>query len=115
MSRGYERSFGERVLEEHEAMFRAQFESYVEWAQVRFRPALQAAELCLNLVERCRDTVRELQACEVPLCFCRSDPRFADVIRRPGGCLAMVDWEDSGLRDPARDLADVTTHPYQND
>jgi hypothetical protein len=27
----------------------------------------------------------------------------------------MVDWEYSGLRDPARDLADVMTHPYQED
>jgi hypothetical protein len=27
----------------------------------------------------------------------------------------MVDWEDSGLRDPAKDLADFTTHAEQED
>jgi thiamine kinase-like enzyme len=27
----------------------------------------------------------------------------------------MVDWEDSGLQDPACDLADVMTHIYQED
>jgi hypothetical protein len=27
----------------------------------------------------------------------------------------LIDWEDSGLRDPARDLADAMTHPYQED
>jgi len=121
MSRGYERSLGERALEQRGALekratrFRAQFEAYAEWAQDRFPPALRAAELCLDLIKRSREPVRELQASAVPLCFCRSDPRFANVIRRPDGRLAMVDWEDSGLRDPARDLADVMTHPYQED
>lgn len=50
-----------------------------------------------------------------PLCFCRSDPRFANVIARPDGRLGMVDWEDSGLRDPARELADLLHHPNQED
>jgi aminoglycoside/choline kinase family phosphotransferase len=50
-----------------------------------------------------------------PLCFCRADARFANVIRRPDGRLGLVDWEDSGLRDPARDVADLLTHPNQED
>jgi thiamine kinase-like enzyme len=29
--------------------------------------------------------------------------------------LGLIDWEDSGLRDPARDLADLITHPNQED
>jgi aminoglycoside phosphotransferase (APT) family kinase protein len=66
-------------------------------------------------MERCRPVFRELEACDPVLCFCRSDPRFANVIRRPDGRLGLVDWEDSGLRDPARDLADVVTHPNQED
>jgi thiamine kinase-like enzyme len=37
------------------------------------------------------------------------------VIRRPDGRLGLIDWEDSGLRDPARELADLLTHPNQED
>jgi hypothetical protein len=59
--------------------------------------------------------VRELASIEPLLCFCRSDPRFANVIARPDGRLGLVDWEDSGLRDPARDLADILLHPNQED
>lgn len=50
-----------------------------------------------------------------PLCFCRSDPRFANVIARRGGGIGLVDWEDSGLRDPARQVADLLMHPNQED
>jgi thiamine kinase-like enzyme len=52
---------------------------------------------------------------DTPLCFCRSDARFANVIARPDGRLGMVDWEDSGLRDPAREVADLLMHPNQED
>lgn len=50
-----------------------------------------------------------------PLCFCRSDPPFANVIARPDGRVGLVDWEDSGLRDPACELADLLHHPNQED
>jgi hypothetical protein len=50
-----------------------------------------------------------------PLRFCRSDPRFANVIARPHGRVGLVDWEDSGLRDPAPELADLLHHPNQED
>jgi len=50
-----------------------------------------------------------------PECFCRSDARFANVIARPDGRVGLVDWEDSGLRDPARELADLLHHPNQED
>src|SRR5712691_10851101 len=50
-----------------------------------------------------------------PLCFCRSDPRFANVIARPDGRLGLVDWEDCGLRDTAREVADLLLHPNQED
>jgi hypothetical protein len=49
------------------------------------------------------------------LCFCRSDARFANVIARPDGRLGLVDWEDSGLRDPARETLDLLSHPNQED
>jgi aminoglycoside phosphotransferase (APT) family kinase protein len=69
----------------------------------------------LALLKRRRPAARELDESDPPLCFCRSDPRFANVIARPDGRLGLVDWEDSGLRDPARDLADVLLHPNQED
>jgi aminoglycoside phosphotransferase (APT) family kinase protein len=37
------------------------------------------------------------------------------VIARPDGRVGLVDWEDSGLRDPARELADLLLHPNQED
>jgi thiamine kinase-like enzyme len=115
VSRSHERSSSAQALDERMGEFRARFEAYAAWAEIQFRSGLRAAELCLTLLERCQPVVRELQAYEAPLCFCRADPRFANVLRRPDGRLAMVDWEDSGLQDPARDLADVMTHIYQED
>jgi thiamine kinase-like enzyme len=50
-----------------------------------------------------------------PLVFCRSDPRCANVIARPDGRLGLGDWEDSGLRDPGREVADLLLHPNQED
>jgi thiamine kinase-like enzyme len=47
--------------------------------------------------------------------FCRSDPRFANVIKRPDGRYGFVDWEDAGLRDPALEAADLMLHPEQED
>ena len=47
--------------------------------------------------------------------FCRSDARFANVIARPDGRVGLVDWEDSGLRDPALELVDLLHHPNQED
>jgi aminoglycoside phosphotransferase (APT) family kinase protein len=110
MSRGYERSF-----EEVEARLRGMFQAYAAWAEGAFPPGLRAVERCLPLLEDRRTVTAELAGYDPPLCFCRADPRFANVIRRPDGRLGLVDWEDSGLRDPARDLADVMSHPNQED
>jgi thiamine kinase-like enzyme len=43
------------------------------------------------------------------------DPRFANVIQRPDGHITLVDWEDSGLLDPASGIACLLTHPNQED
>jgi len=110
MSRGYDRSF-----DETEARFRALFQTYAAWVEAEFVPAQQAVDLCFALLESCHTVVRELADYDPSLCFCRADARFANVIRRPDGRLGLVDWEDSGLRDPARDLADIITHPNQED
>jgi aminoglycoside phosphotransferase (APT) family kinase protein len=97
------------------ASFRTTFETYATWVEAEFAPGQQAAELCLSLLERCQAAANELAAYTPPLYFCRADPRFANVIQRPGGRLGLVDWEDSGLCDSARELADLLTHPNQED
>jgi aminoglycoside phosphotransferase (APT) family kinase protein len=108
MSRGYEQPLDASVRR-----FRAIFTAYRSWAETEHPQAQHAADMCLELLRICRPVVRELADCDPPLCFCRSDPRFANVIARPDGRLGLVDWEDSGLRDAARDLADIVLHPNQ--
>ena len=110
MSRGYERPF-----DEVETRFRNAFRAYGAWASEKFPPGRRVAELCLVLLNSRHAVTRELAEHDPPLCFCRSDPRLANVIRRPDGRLGLVDWEDSGLRDPARDLADIVLHANQED
>ena len=105
----------DRPLQAIAATLRAHLQAYADWADAEFTPGRRAAELCLGALDSRGDLVSEL-AGEVPvLCFCRADPRFANVIQRPGGRLGLIDWEDSGLRDPARDLADIMLHPNQED
>ena len=98
-----------------ESRFRASFERYHDWAAVHHPPGTAIARLCLDLLAKRKTIFTELAAMPTPLCFCRADPRFANVIRRPDGRLGMVDWEDSGLRDPAREMADLISHPNQED
>lgn len=105
----------EQTAVEMEGRLRRHLEVYEEWANAEFLPGRRGLELCLELVERGRRVAEELGDHEPVLCFCRADPRFANVIQRPDGRIAMVDWEDSGLRDPAKDLADLVTHPNQED
>ncbi|MBI5032870.1 MAG: aminoglycoside phosphotransferase family protein [Chloroflexi bacterium] len=109
-SRGFE-----RTLAEIETMFRTNFQIYADWASVEFGSGKCVGDWLLKVLDR-RHAVMADIARRIPrLCFCRADPRFANVIARPNGRLGMVDWEDSGLRDPARDLADFITHPNQED
>lgn len=109
-SRGWEQTVDELLIR-----FRVGFERYVTWSAVHFPPGQTAVQSCLRLLDQAKVHVQALAAADAPLCFCRADPRFANVIERPDGRVAYVDWEDSGLRDPARDLADLLTHPNQED
>jgi aminoglycoside phosphotransferase (APT) family kinase protein len=109
-SRGFAQPLAEIALR-----FRADLQTYAGWAESEFKPAKRAAALLLSELERRRPALAELDDARPAFCFCRADPRFANVIQRPGGRLGLVDWEDSGLRDPAIDLADVVTHPNQED
>lgn len=110
LSRGWEQSADELI-----ALFRAGFERYATWSATHFPTGQAVVNTCFLLVDQLADHVRALAAVDAPLSFCRADPRFANVIERPDGRLAYVDWEDCGLRDPARDLADLLTHPNQED
>ncbi len=105
----------DRSLQDIAATLNADLEAYSDWVKAEFAFGQQAAEMCLSLLERRVDVIRELAGADPLLCFCRADPRFANVIQRPDGRLGLIDWEDSGLRDPARDLADIMTGPNQED
>jgi aminoglycoside phosphotransferase (APT) family kinase protein len=110
MSRGQD-----RPLEEVEARFHADLKDYADWVESEFHAGRRAVDLCFLVLESRHAAIRELSDQTPALRFCRADPRFANVIQRPDGRLGLVDWEDSGLRDPARDLADLMTHPNQED
>ncbi len=102
-------------LQQAVALFAGRFHAYAEWAQSAFAPGLQAVRVCLQLLEQRQAEIARLSGLPVRMCFCRSDPRFANIIARPDGRLGLVDWEDSGLSDPARELADLLTHSNQED
>jgi aminoglycoside phosphotransferase (APT) family kinase protein len=111
LSRGMERSIPEIL-----ASFHGRFARYSQWAERHFQPGLAAIAPCWALLDRLPALVTAFsQLPDPPLRFCRSDPRFANVIQRPDDRLGLVDWEDCGLRDPARDIADLLTHPNQED
>jgi thiamine kinase-like enzyme len=95
--------------------FTGQIENYLDWATSEYEPGKRIAEICLKLLESKHSIFNELYNQEPVLCFCKADPRFANVIKKPNGKLGLVDWEDSGLLDPAMDIADLITHPNQED
>jgi aminoglycoside phosphotransferase (APT) family kinase protein len=110
VSRGFERSL--QVIEQE---FHQRLESYIDWSSAEFKLGKRAADVCMQLLENRHAVIKELSEHTPTLCFCRADPRFANVIQRPNGQLGLIDWEDSGLRDPAREVADILTHPNQED
>jgi aminoglycoside phosphotransferase (APT) family kinase protein len=109
--RGAHRSFEEIAAN----LLRPAFQEYAEWAKTEHPPGLELAEECRAVMESRQGVVEELSRHDPGWCFCHADPRFANIIRRPEGSLGWVDWEDAGLRDPARDLADFVCHPNQED
>ena len=104
-----------RTTDEHIASFRHNLEQYAAWSATHFPAGQEAMALCLPLLDQAQAALQQIDVAQPTLCFCRADPRFANVIERPDGRLAYIDWEDSGLRDPARDVADLLTHPNQED
>jgi aminoglycoside phosphotransferase (APT) family kinase protein len=104
-----------RPLSEVEDGIRQEVNAYHDWAARAYPPGERAAEICLKLLNKHHSAFEECALLPVTPCFCRSDPRFANVIQRPDGRLGLVDWEDCGQRDPAREVADLLTHPNQED
>src|SRR5690348_11987365 len=95
---------------------RRPLEAYAGWADRSSSKSRAAARLYLEALERCLLAAAKLVPTNPPpLCFCRSDARFANVIARPDGRIGLVDWEDTGLRDPASEVADLLMHPNQED
>jgi aminoglycoside phosphotransferase (APT) family kinase protein len=91
------------------------FERYAAWAEAHFPEAMPAAQLCQQALAKHSDTIQALADARPRLAFGRSDSRFANIIARPGARLGLVDWEDSGLTDPALDIADLIVHANQED
>src|SRR5262249_11985097 len=110
LSRGMERT-GEEIA----MQFATSFQMYAEWTEVNFPQGHRAASYLQKLIEQRLGLVDKLFGMKAVSCFSRADPRFANVIGRPEQRLGMIDWEDSGLRDVARDVADILVHPNQED
>lgn len=105
----------ERSLQDVEQEFHQRLKIYTDWCSSEFKPGMPIAEMCAQLLENRQAVIREASEYTPILCFCRCDPRFANVIQKPTGQLGLIDWEDSGLRDPAKEVADLLTHPNQED
>ena len=100
------------------ARFEARMQAFRAWTEAAFPAGTTAALRCLEELDRRWPEVWELDACGelgMWLSFGPADTRFANVIRRPGGRIGLVDWEDGGLGDPARDIVGTVTHPEQED
>ena len=110
LSRGMEQTASQIV-----ERFATHFQHYANWTAAHFPAGQQSAAYLQQVAEKCSTIIDRLFQMKPVLCFSRADPRFANVIRRPDQRLGMIDWEDSGLRDPARDVADIVSHPNQED
>ena len=91
------------------------FQTYAAWTAVQFLPGQPCATHCLKLLPKLFDAVEKLSLLNPTLCFCQSDTRFANILQRPSGELALIDWEDGGLGDPAFDLANFLIAPNEED
>ena len=112
-ARGTNRSVAERF-----ARFSDRLRAFRAWTEAAFPEGTAAALRCFDVLDRRWPAVRELDACSeqgMRRSFGPADTRFANVIRRPDGRIGLVDWEDSGLGDPARDVMGLLSHPDQED
>lgn len=110
LSRGMERT-GEQIADQ----FALRFQDYAGWTVAHFPQGQRTAKALIRIAKKRLKIVDTLFGIKAVMCFSRADPRFANVIGRPDGRLGMIDWEDSGLRDVARDVADLVGHANQED
>lgn len=104
-----------RSMQQADQEFTKRFRLYAEWVRAEYPAAQPSVELGWQLFERRHEVGPELEQLAPVFRFCRGDARFANVIGRSDGRLGMIDWEDCGLRDPARDIADLLTAANQED
>lgn len=110
LARGSEMTPMARVAWFHELLDR-----YAAWSAAYYPAGQQVVVLCRPLIDVAGEVMVQLEHTMPPRAFCRSDPRFANVIVRPDGRLSFVDWEDAGLRDPALEMGDLILHTEQED
>ena len=91
------------------------FQRYADWARKESPDCLPMARALEEVGVRAEAATAELRRLPVRELYCRSDARFSNVIARPDGSLAMIDWEDCGVGDPAQFVADLRTGPNQED
>jgi hypothetical protein len=110
---------GIRSVAQRYGRFRQSFRELQTWTEATYPAGTAGVALCLDVLGRRAPVVEELDTLlerrPVRRYFCRSDARFANVIDRPDGRLGLVDWEDSGLRDPAREVSDLMFAANQED
>jgi len=107
-----------RTVAERYARFSDRLHAFWAWTESAFPAGTPAALLCLDVLDRRWPAVHELDAIGeqgMRRSFGPADTRFANVIRRPDGRIGLVDWEDGGLTDPARDVPGLLSHPDQED
>jgi aminoglycoside phosphotransferase (APT) family kinase protein len=100
------------------ARFDTRMRAFRAWTEAVFPSGGPAALRSLGVLDRRWPEVRELDWCSgqgIRRSFNSADERFANVIRRPDGRIGLVDWEDGGLGDPARDVTGLLLHPDQED
>ncbi|MBX7213820.1 MAG: aminoglycoside phosphotransferase family protein [Thermoflexales bacterium] len=90
-------------------------ERYGHWARSACPEARPAADLLARAAAKAQGVISTLRTAPHRALYTRTDPRFANIIRRPDGRLGMVDWEDCGISDPAEGIADLRTGPNQED
>ena len=97
------------------ARFAALLTHYEQWAEAHFPSGRAVVAHCRAWAAQRHAVWEEVVRMPFVPVFCRSDPRFANFLQRLDGRLGMLDWERSGLRDPALDVASLLTHPNQED
>ena len=94
---------------------RTTIDDYAAWCDAHHPAGRATAAWCVHAIKQSEADFVELAQTPFVPCFTKPDLRFANVVARQNGRLALVDWEDSMMGDPAFDLADMLNAPDQED